>query len=72
MRIFNASDFDEFEEYDVIAQNSKRANRHQKNKTAPTGGTMSAQYKRMEENNFYAGENKKIRKRARIRESESN
>ena len=67
MKVFDASYFDEFEEYDNFAQNEKRYNRKNKEKSSKTEGYMSAQHKRTPKNNWRTEEFKKIRNRVRIR-----
>ena len=69
MKIFDARDFIDEHEFDDDANLFfERGNRKAKAKSSPTGGTMSAQKKRMEENNFYAGVPKSIKKDAKINE----
>lgn len=71
MPVFDASDFldEDFDEESFAAQNDKRIKRRGLEPTKPTG-SMSAQHKRMSDNNFYTGVPKVLKKKVKIRESE--
>lgn len=71
MSVFDASEFldDDFDEESFSAQNDKRIKRQNLGQTKPVG-SMSAQYKRMSDNQFYSGVPKVLKKKAKIKESE--
>lgn len=47
------------------AENDDRIERKEKSKYKPTGGSWSAQEKRMKQNQWYQGESKEFKKRKR-------
>jgi len=50
----------------TITKGEKRAERREKARRAPTGGSVGAQRKRLETANFYAGGSKKVKPRVRV------